>query len=378
MRCFGKIKSMKHKTRNYLILIFFGAIACMLFFFVSRFTTINNPFYGTPANGIPDLSVPIKGKSFEIHKIIGGSWNEIRYDPMNNFYIVATDKKIIKINSRGDISFVLDLNDRDFHGNPDFMEYHRRSHFVMSWNGIYDLSKENLVFQVFEKQLNTDGEMEWDEWVENFKDLYKKSENVLWGYKKAALNVGVKPLYFNRNGKWIVLYTLKNVSQINLAKTFARFRLNYKEDFIPDKFNKLYLLKDIEKKGAYSDYNNFDQTYNNDAYLENNMQYEKKVSIETISFKKEVYNEVPYTLIPSEFSGTAVNKLHIGNDNLIFKTKAIKRAGFGQKPLQDYFYLFEVPSKFKTENTLSFLYYKYPTNWNSDNNEGVYVIRENK
>ena len=259
---------------------------------------------------------------------------------------------------------------------PDRMDYHRPSYFVVSWHGIYDLSKEKPYLEKFEELLNKDKPMTYDEWIKHFNYLYLYSDVVLWGYKKAFGPVGCHPIYFRIDGKWKILYSLKDVAQINSNHVFTKFRLNFKEDFIPDKSHKLFLLKDIQHNGAYSDYNSFDNSYDNNDYPEAKLQYGKLLNIKTLWFKKEVYNETPYSFIPSQFSGTVLNELQIGKSNFTFKTKGIRGAGFNFEPLKTFLYCFEVPEKFKTDKTLSFLYYKYPTNWNADNNAGIYIIRK--
>lgn len=348
----------------------------LLFLLINRFTIVNLNFLAKSSKKIPDLSQTLKNDYYEIEKISDGVWNEIRYDPVNDFYIVVENDKITKLNNKGNTTFILDMNEKDFSDMPDFMDYHRPSCYVISWYGIYDISKEHPYLEKFDKRLNDDGKMEWEEWMKQFNHLYNTSEVVLWGYKKSLDASRSHPLYFKQNGKWKILYTLKNVSQINTNNTFTKFRLNYTQAFLADKFNKLYLLKDIQKENAYSDYNNLDNEYDNKEYAENHMVYGKEANIETISFEKEVIMDATYSYMPANFGGTVINKLTIANNHFTFKAKAIKGAGFNTEPLETYFYLFTVPTKFKTKTTLNFLYYKYPTNWNSDENEGVYVIKK--
>lgn len=357
----------------YLIIV--PLIIFLFVLFLQRFTTVNLNL-AKSSTDIPYLSQPVQNDTYKIERVTQNTWNEIRYDPVNDFYLIAQNEKITKLNNKGEVTFSLNLNEKDINNTPDFMDYHRPSHFVISWYGIYDLSKEKPYLEKFETQLNTDGKMEWEEWIKRFENLYNTAETVLWGYRKALDASMSHPLYFKINGNWTVLYTLKNVSQINSNDTFIQFRPNYKQDYVQDKFQKLYLLKDVKNGGAFSDYNSFNNTYTNSDYAEEKMEYGKEANLGTISFKKEVYNEVPYSFLPAQFGGTAVNKLSIGNSTLTFKTKAIKGAGFSSEPLKNYIYLFTVPTKFKTENTLSFLYYKYPTNWNSGASEGVYIIKK--
>lgn len=354
-----------------------GVILLILFLLIDRFTIINLTFFAKSSKNIPDLSQPLKNDYYEIEKISNGNWNEIRYDPVNDFYIVVENDKITKLNNKGDTTFILDMNEKDFSDMPDFMDYHRPSYYVISWYGIYDLSKEKPFLEKFDKRLNDDGKMEWEEWIEKFNNLYQSADVVLWGYRK-SVGIGSMnhPLYFKQNEKWKVLYTLKDVSQIDGSSTFTKFRLNYKEDNLPSKFDKLFLLKDIQKENAYSDYNNFDNEYDIKEYAENQLEYGKEASIETTSFEKEAIMDATYSYMPANFGGTVINKLSIANNHFTFKAKAIKGAGFNTEPLKTYFYLFTVPTKFKTKTTLNFLYYKYPTNWNSDENEGVYVIKK--
>ena len=145
---------------------------------------------------------------------------------------------------------------------------------------------------------------------------------------------------------------------------------------IPQKYNRLYLLKDIQHNDSYSDYLTSGNQYDFSNEPESKLKYSKRISIKTSYFKKEDVEDAPYTFLPAQFSGTAVNKLEFDNSSITFKSKALKGAGLNFEPLKSDFFIFEVADEFKKAYTPSFLYYKYSTSWNSDDNEGVYVIRK--
>ena len=65
----------------------------LLILFINRFTTVNLNFT-TNSKNIPDLSQPIENDFCSIKRVTKGDWNEIRYDPKNDFYNIACKTKI--------------------------------------------------------------------------------------------------------------------------------------------------------------------------------------------------------------------------------------------------------------------------------------------
>lgn len=326
------------------------------------------------SNNIPDLSKPLLSGAYQIENVAGGTWNEILYNPTHDFYTIAQNQRIFKINNKGDVVYELDMNEMDPHKMPDFMDFHNPSNFVISWYGVYDLSKDKPYLEKFETILNEDESMEWTEWDLAFGNQYNNADVVLWGFRK-SFGRKTYPCYFRKNGKWTVLYSFKGQAQTITHGNYVKFRVN--KIYIPDKMDRQYLLKD-ENLGTYSNYNNYDKEFDLSDWPEAKLQYEPRASVETTSFKKEESRDAPYSNKPIEISGTAVNKLTIADSQFIFRSKAIEGTKFRNFPLQNFFNLFEIPSKYKTENSLSFLYYKYPSNWNEDGLSGVYVIKKKK
>lgn len=344
-----------------------------IIFFVHRCTVVNFNFFLPSGKSVPDLSKTLKNKTFELFKVIGSIWNEIRYDPQNDFFLIAQSNAITKLDAKGTRLYYLDMNERDPDGMPDNMDYTQATSYVVSWYGIYDLSKEKPYLEKFSKVINTEGNMDKDAWDLAFQNLYETSDVVFWGFRKSLKRAWLKPLYFRQNGKWIVLYTNEYGSGYRMDKT-PQYKMNNK--IIPQKFNRLYLLKDIQHNDSYSDYLTSGNQYDFSNEPESKLKYSKRASIKTLYFKKEEVEHGPYTIIPVQFSGTAVNKLQFENSSITFKSIAQKGAGLNFYPIETDFFIFEVADEFKKENTPSFLYYKYPTSWNSDDNEGVYVIRK--
>lgn len=366
---------MKNLKAKYFRIVMLCIGIFLAFILIDRFTIINLHFGIKNSKNIPDLSQKIEDDFYIIERVTKGNWNEIRYDAENDYYIVAQDKNVTKLNHQGKVAFTLDLNEKDLAGMPDFMEYHRPSPYVISWYGIYDLSKDEPHLEKFDTQYNQDGAMASEEWLQKFNALYESSEVVLWGYKKALDKARSHPLYFKQGEKWKILYTSRDISGIKTNGSFTGFKLKEGKGFISDRFHRLYLLKDIQDGDVYSDYNNFSNKDDNTQYIEDQLEYGKEIIIQTISFEKDKILDAPYSFIPAQFGGTVVHRMKLDDSNFVFKTKGIKGAGFQNLPLETFIYLFTVPTKFKSRAALNFLYYKYPTNWNSDENEGVYVIR---
>lgn len=368
-----KLKKQTTKIKIWKMMLIISSLL-FLVFCIDRFTTVNLNFFAASSKNIPNLSQTLENCCYKIEKITNDSEGNVRYEPINDFYLVAESEKIIKLNGKGVKTFELDLKEVDSTTSwSRVMHYHRPSYFVMSQSGIYDLSKEKPELETFDTIMNQDGKMKWDEWINKFKNLYETSEQAIWAYNEYE----AFPLYFKQYGKWKVLfYKVKNHNDsdiINPNSIYVKFKIG--EDYVPDKFQKTYLLKDIQHGGVYSETIYFD----NSGYPENNMKYEKVTTIETLSFKKE-YSAVGNAVLipaflPNEFRGTAVNKLSIGNSDFIFKSRATKGAGFSNAPFMNYFYLFEVPTKFKKKNSLSFMYYK-SNNSNPGRNPGIYVIKK--
>ncbi len=344
-----------------------------IIFFVHRCTVINFNFFMPSGKSVPDLSKTLKNKTFELFKVTGSIWNEIRYHPQKDYFLIAQDKRITKLDSRGSRVYYLDMKERDPSGMPDNMDYNAPSSFVISWYGIYDLSKDKPTLEEFSKIINTDGNMDEDTWKREFQKLYQSSDIAFWGYRKGLQDGELYPLYFRQNSQWIVLYT-NEYSSVYRMNNYPEIRLG--DSIIPEKCDRLYLLKDIQHNDSYSDYLTSGNQYDFSNEPESKLKYGKRASVKTLYFKKEEVEDGPYTIIPVQFSGTAVNKLQFENSSITFKSIAQKDAGLNFSPIETDFFIFEVADEFKKANTPSFLYYKYPTSWNSDDNEGVYVIRK--
>ena len=322
---------------------------------------------------VPSLAQVLETDSFKIEKVSSGTWNEIRYDPVRDFYIIAQNKKVAKLNGKGEVIFEMSLEEQDLGGMGDLRDVHHPTAFVISWHGIYDLAEQKPQLHAFKSVFNKDEKMEWKEWDLKFGDLYNNADAVLWGFRKSA-GSRTFPLYFRRNGTWQILYTMpESTTSIITRGHYVTLRVN--GEYIPDKIDTLYLLKEA-RTGTYSNYNTFDGPYNLSDWPEASLQYADRAHLETLSFKKEDSRPEPYSPRPVEFGGTAVNKLTVGTETFTFKSKATLLAQARKEEVETYFYLFEVPLKFRKPGTPLFLYYQYPTNWNSDENAGVYAVKQ--
>ena len=362
---------MKKRRVVFIIILLLGGVFTLVF--INRCSTINLNLSQPSFADIPDLSKPLKAKGFELFRVTNSTWNEIRYNPKEDFYLIAESKKITKLDSKGSVVYQLDMNEFDPNHLPDNMDYNQPTSFVVSWYGIYDLSKEKPAVEKFSKSINTEGNMDKDAWQQEFEKLYQSSDIAFWGFRKGVKSGKLYPLYFRQNGQWIVFYTNEFTSVYHMQKN-PEIHIN--DRIIPEKYERLYLLKDIQRNNAYSDFLSSDNQYDFSNEPEGKLKFSKRASIKTLFFRKEDVEDAPYTIIPAQFSGTAVNELSFENSSIKFKTKALKGAGLNFGPVETDFFIFEVPDEFKKANSLLFFYYKYSTNWNANNTEGVYVLRK--
>lgn len=344
-----------------------------LIYFLDRFSAINvrpHVIYNNYVHkNTPSLKQSLNNEVFTLEKLLNTTGFDLLYDNVNDFYLINNFNNVIKLDKNGTKVFELNLRDKPLENSqPEPMEHINASSYILSWHGIYDVSKENPVLEKFDTILHKNKELSTEQWLKKFNELYTNASVVLYGYFKAIDSS--TPIYFKQNEKWTVLYEHERYGPIFHANTI-RFRIKG-VDF-PVKYRKLFLLKDVQKQ-AYSNYLYFNST--NEEFIENDLHYEQRTSLETFLFIKERYAQADYSFIPATFGGTAINKVNVGNSNFIFKTKAQKGAGFNTEKIDNYLYLFDVPTKFQTENSISFLFYNYPTNWNSDEHEGLYLIKK--
>ena len=107
---------------------------------------------------------------------------------------------------------------------------------------------------------------------------------------------------------------------------------------------------------------------------EDSMKYSAKMSLKLISYRDEsVSSEVAYTSIPIEYSGLAVHKLKIGDEEILFKAEARRKAfSFKRNNLIGLYFL---PQHLASTSPIAFLSHAKPSYYTDEYPGGTYVVR---
>lgn len=350
--------------------------------FIEGCTVINlSPkllFNSSKYKKFPVLDDGLQADNFLIQRITQSSNNEIRYFPEKNFFMVLASNKAghfnpIKIDSMGKKVFGLAITEKPSLGQTIEII----NCFVIAPNQICDFSSENPTAEPFTEVLNKENTFSEKDWVERFGSLYNTSDIVLYSYRSDLPTASV--VYFQKQGKWIKLYTSTNHHFIYAKSDQVVCEINNEE--ISHKWHEEVYLKDVQNN-TYSNVHRYTDDYitpfnSNGTFFPNQMlKYSQSATLKALAFTKEAYTSEGYYNpgIPVQFYGTGYYALNIENSVLNFKTIASKEAFFGK--VETDLHLFELPSKYANHSDVRFLSYDYGTNYYENGKKGVYVIRK--
>lgn len=364
-------------------MIVFLVVTVVTLFVIGSCTTINlSPklmINKSTYNKFPELSDGLEWGKFKMQRISEISNVNIRYFPVNNFFIVnnytsSEDFNPIKIDSLGDTVFQLHLTRKD-----DFNFVDQINCFIIGANGIFDFSADKPTAVPFSNVLNKDNTLTSEKWIQTFEEHYEQADIVLYGWI-TDLQMA-QCVYFQSAGKWTKLYTFLNSGPNFISTQGSKIKCKIKRKEIPEKVYEVHFLKDVAKQNysnehRYTDYYitpfNTNQTFFPDQLLT----YKKTGTIKMLAFSKETSTSDGYMNpgIPTLFYGTAFYEMNFDGAILNFKNNALKSNGFGEKVETDMF-VFSLPENFLNKSEVSFLAYDYGINVNENGKKGIYVIR---
>lgn len=95
-----------------------------------------------------------------------------------------------------------------------------------------------------------------------------------------------------------------------------------------------------------------------------------------LGFKKDkVSSRLRYLNLTAEFHGTGYYQLKKGTDNLKFK-EIVAKVPFVFFYADKYLNHYVIPEKYKTNTEVSFIHYRFPSNMNESNSQGLYVVKK--
>jgi hypothetical protein len=159
-------------------------------------------------------------------------------------------------------------------------------------------------------------------------------------------------------------------------------------DNIPQKSNSLYILKDINRK-TYSNINRetdseltqfYEEDFPHKAYYYNTLAKLKVKNFKKITkhnFPETISFLQPLSLLPQEYEGEAITSLKLVNEEMVFKTKS-SRVGLGLGKVNNNLYLFDIPSKFSSEDNPIFIFNNEGSNLDNWRNNGFYVVKKKR
>lgn len=363
-------------------MLVFIVLSIVILFVIGSCTTFNlSPklmINKSTYNKFPELSDGLAWGKFKMQRISEISNVNIRYFPVNNFFIINNYTSLehfnpIKIDSLGDTVFQLHLNKKD-----DFHFIDQINCFIIGANEIYDFSADKPTAVTFSKVLNKDNTLTSEKWIQTFEEQYKQADIVLYGWV-TDLQMA-QCVYFQTDGNWTKLYTFSNSGPNFIYSEGSKIKCKIKRKEIPEKIHEVHFLKDVAKQ-TYSNEHRYTDDYitpYNTAqtfFPDQKFTYKKTGIIKMLAFSKETSTSDGYNIgIPTLFYGTAFYEMNFDGDILNFKNNALKSNGFGEKVETDML-VFSLPENFLNKSEVSFLAYDYGINVHENGKKGIYVIR---
>jgi len=349
---------MKYLSKKVIILSVFGII---ILAGIEIFTPVNllyPPFFRNPAYAnYPLLKDGDQSDDYEIVFVHDTYATRITYSPTGNFFMVR-DNAYLKIDNTGTTVFSLP-NDNDS-VNPPY------SHYIITQDGIYDFSADNIVLEPVVSSLNDSTTHRFKEayWKETFDALYAESSVVIFGIDFAAN--GKFPGFFKTKDGWVLMYS--SYDHITITKDRAT---GISINGIPEKHDRLILLKD-PTANIYSS-SNYPETDRNAEMPEKSFEYAKGYGVRMQSYVKESISEnIVFTPIPILLKGTAAYEIKAGENVLHFKETASRMIFSRAESRMTRFIL---PVQYFDNADISFLEFRPLGSFDTSGSNGLYIIR---
>jgi len=336
---------------------------------VDRCTEVNvtsSPIFGKKEfKSYPFLKDGVSSDSYEIKYIIDG-YKEFTYDTINNYFIINTAYKILKISGEGKV-----LNNIEpiypkeatasAYSSSERVYTPVQSYFLMGTDKdslVYNLSKSKIK-EKLTKIITTSHIKTQEEWLAFYTPYYNMADVVIYRVKFEGIE-DVQPIYLKINNKWILILFSENYKR-NLA---------HPEEGFPEKYPKLIHLKDYKRHTYSKISSSLEKTPWEETISESHEKgFEKKFFRKTYTHQRFL-NLYYIELFPYVFEGTGFFNLTIGEDLLKFKNNMYQTSFFEERTGLSYFTL---PKQFRKKTEVSFI--EYDSYLGNIPGEGLYIIK---
>lgn len=251
-------------------------------------------------------------------------------------------------------------------------------HFVLTAQGIINLHDDIPRLQPYAEVRHLSDSVHQEEWETLCRSNYEQATYVVFDrYYTAPDSIrSEEVIHFYIADTWT---TLVNNERAGTIYTSGQYKNYYRffggEVLLEPKSNSLYVLKDVKKKTFSNSMRETDVPHKGYSYSENaRLDVKKFKKLGKRNYPETIWLLLPLSWLPQEYYGEAINSLQVKGEELRFKTEAT-RGGLGLGRVDNLLYMFDVPSHFGDQKSLSFIWNNGGENRASWNNQGFYVIR---
>lgn len=341
------------ETQSHLVL--YAALAALIVFVAGH--AVQGRAADTPRRYVPVLNEEPSSKRYELMSLGSSATADITYSPSGQFFIVE-DRRCTVVDADGQVRFSVETNS-DVERLP-------LSPYVVSAQGVYDLSQPEPVFRPFVRKVNDEPGMTlvrktFDRMLQQ---AYQDADVVIYG--RMFWNQNMVPGYFRIDGDWVLFnlpfdYVAFDVDH-ELGTTVERF---------PPKHERMIHLADARRGVLAAPLARI--RHSEIPLPEDRMAYHPAGELDTLSFETETVFDRSYFLnIPLSHIGTAVYELTVDGEAMVFREYAVKPV-IGARESQLYWYV--LPDQYRDESDVSFLEFNPYANASGIGGHDVYVLR---
>ena len=348
-------------------------IVCItVLFFVDRCTTVNlttaDIFRPESYDHFKNLTQKPQSKSYEIIPAKGSF--PVLYDSVNNVFYIRNGQGLTKYDAVGNVIISNDLSKEKYTSTFDFANF---VPYVFAQNGIYDFSGKTLFYSKFSQVLNAENELSDQDFKSIFETNYRNADLVIYDTNRNVdSEKDCQPMYFKIKNEWILMFsqkgdyrfshqgsndvkndTIGQIDFLGFPSKFADKRLMV----LKDSKNAIFSIRQMGKEDITDDYLD---TYYTQILKERKTDYSTNDNVKLLSRRKDDYYFTgnPFGLpdwVSPSFMNTGFFRLNYRGEHIYFKEKAVKMSS--DSKVQNDFYIYELPQKYRAKSKLAFLHY---------------------
>lgn len=339
-----------------------GIPLILLLFVLERCTTLNlvpPVFLSSQALDEAPILKDLTGTArYEVAYIDDPYRAFITYDPKGDFFLTQ-GREVQKFDNRGRKTFAFSMTGES--------ELPQGSHFIVTREAVYDLSRPQPVPEPVVQVINGDSDRKYtfETWQRIYADAYARADRVIQANFLPGLHK--QPSFMRIDGQWVLFYTSASNPSLDVdpvqGVTIARF---------PPKRDRTILLKD-PARGRYAAGIQGAQDGGKRLLPEATMNYRPLGQLERQRFDKTYVSEhFTYTPIPAVLAGPAWYRLAIGGEEMTFRETGVRDV-FG--PFESKLSWYILPEPYSAQTAVSFLAFRPLNNQDTEGSDGLYIIR---